>query len=72
MLGADSAEPPKETITNELSTLSNNITNCLSAVSLKFGCNKETVSCVEECVIAAEELHTLGGLKNSLSRRKNN
>lgn len=25
-------------------------------------CDKETVSCVEECVIASEELQTLGGL----------
>ncbi|EFO20886.1 hypothetical protein LOAG_07604 [Loa loa] len=62
MLEAGSAEPPKETVENELATLSNNITSCLSAVSLKVGCDKETISCVEECVIATEELQTLGGL----------
>uniref|UniRef100_A0A0R3S4S8 WASH_WAHD domain-containing protein n=1 Tax=Elaeophora elaphi TaxID=1147741 RepID=A0A0R3S4S8_9BILA len=62
MLEAGSAEPPKEIVENELSTLSNNITSCLSAISLKVGSDKETINCVEECVIAAEELQTLGGL----------
>ncbi|VDK79806.1 unnamed protein product [Onchocerca ochengi] len=62
MLETDSIEPPKEIVKNDLSTLSNNIISCLSAVSLKVGSDKETISCVEECVIATEELQTLGGL----------
>uniref|UniRef100_A0A915Q6X0 Uncharacterized protein n=1 Tax=Setaria digitata TaxID=48799 RepID=A0A915Q6X0_9BILA len=62
MLEGDDTEPPKEIIKNELSTLSANITNCLSAVSFKIGSDKKTIDCVEECVIAAEELQTLGGL----------
>uniref|UniRef100_A0A8R1TJT7 Uncharacterized protein n=1 Tax=Onchocerca volvulus TaxID=6282 RepID=A0A8R1TJT7_ONCVO len=62
MLETDSIEPPKEIVKNDLSTLSNNIISCISAVSLKVGSDKETISCVEECVIATEELQTLGGL----------
>ncbi|KAM3715737.1 Biogenesis of lysosome-related organelles complex 1 subunit [Dirofilaria immitis] len=62
MLETGSIEPPKEIVKNELSTLSNNITNCLSAVSLKVATDKETINCVEECVIAAEELQILGRL----------
>ncbi|VDK88883.1 unnamed protein product [Litomosoides sigmodontis] len=62
MLETDSTELPKEIVENELSSLSNNIASCLSAISLKVGSDKKTVGCVEECVIAAEELQTLGGL----------
>lgn len=35
MLETSSAELPKEIVKDELTTLSNNITSCLSAVSLK-------------------------------------
>ncbi|VDM98089.1 unnamed protein product [Thelazia callipaeda] len=62
MVAAGNSGVPQNIVKSELSTLSNNITNCLLAVSLKVGSDKETLDCAEECVIAAEELKTLGEL----------
>ncbi|KHN71053.1 hypothetical protein Tcan_02558 [Toxocara canis] len=65
MQGSESEEPPKEFAEKELEALSNNIANCLSAISLKLCADGGTVSCVEECLVATEELNTLGELVRS-------
>uniref|UniRef100_A0A0M3HN05 Uncharacterized protein n=1 Tax=Ascaris lumbricoides TaxID=6252 RepID=A0A0M3HN05_ASCLU len=65
MQRSGSEEPPAEFVKNELSAFSNNIANCISAISLKLCADEGTVSCVEECLVATEELHTLGELVRS-------